>query len=440
MSEFVHQAARYKTREPLPWLRGFQSRQASRWQQVAFPHRKTEDWKYTPLRALEQGEFFAAAAQARTPDAATLRQWHIDGQDSLDLVFVNGVFAPELSCGDTLPAGVRLVRFARADADEQRQIQDALGAVANKPAHLFAALNSSHLGDGVYIKIAKNTRVETPLRVVNVTLAQARGCSIFPRLLVDVDEGAEATVVEHFVSDDDAQRAFVNALTEISVQPNATLTHYRLHLEHESALHIGGVHANLHADAKLDSFQLALGAQLKRIDVVVNHLGRGAHCDLNGVYLPRRRQHVDFHTCVEHIAPRCSTDEVFRGIVGDSARAVFNGRIHIHRDAQKTLAQLSNKNLLTSNKAEVDTKPELEIYADDVQCAHGATVAQLDDNAMHYLMTRGVPREEARVMLSFGFINELVNAIRHPAIAAYLRPRLARLFGDEPELTRHIAS
>jgi len=195
----------------------------------------------------------------------------------------------------------------------------------------------------------------------------------------------------------------------------------------------------LHEDSTLNSFQLALGSQLKRIDVVVHHRGKGAHCELNGVYLPCKKQHVDFHTTIEHAVPHCTTNEVFRGIISDSAKAVFNGRIHIHKDAQKTLAQLSNKNLLTSNKAEVDTKPELEIYADDVQCAHGATVAQLDSTAMHYLMTRGVSAEEARVMLSFGFINELINGVDHSAIADYVRPNLTQFFAQDPELLRHIA-
>jgi Fe-S cluster assembly protein SufD len=148
---------------------------------------------------------------------------------------------------------------------------------------------------------------------------------------------------------------------------------------------------------------------------------------------------VDYHTCVEHAVPHCTTDEVFRGIVADEARAVFNGRIHIHPDAQKTRAELSNRNLLTSAHAEVDTKPELEIYADDVQCAHGATVAQLDDTSLHYLRTRGIAEDEARVMLSFGFINEVIDTIRCERVRDYLRPLLARRLARDPSLTRHLA-
>jgi len=203
-------------------------------------------------------------------------------------------------------------------------------------------------------------------------------------------------------------------------------------------MHVGGVHARLLENATLNTFHLALGSVLKRIDVVVDFQGPGAHCEMNGVYLPRGEEHIDYHTCVEHAVPHCTTSETFRGIVGDSASAVFNGRIHIHKDAQKTRAELSNRNLLTSTRAEVNTKPELEIYADDVQCAHGATVAQLDEGSLHYLRTRGVPKAEAEVMLSFGFINEVVDNVRLDELRAYLRPLLAHRFSRDPQLARHL--
>jgi len=243
-----------------------------------------------------------------------------------------------------------------------------------------------------------------------------------------MDAGSEATVVEHFASDGAQQNCFTNGVTELVLGANARLCHYRLHLEEEHALHIGGVHARLDRDARLNSFHLGLGSTLKRLDVVVRHEGNGAHCDLNGIYLPRHSQHIDYHTCIEHARPHCTTKEVFRGVISDNARAVFNGRIHIHPDAQKTVAELSNKNLLTSNRAEVDTKPELEIYADDVKCTHGATVSQLDDYALYYLCSRGIAREHAQVMLSTGFINELINNLQHSTLGEYLKPVLSDMF------------
>jgi Fe-S cluster assembly protein SufD len=207
-----------------------------------------------------------------------------------------------------------------------------------------------------------------------------------------------------------------------------------LNLEEEQAQHIGAVHVNLQRNARVRGFAMALGARLMRIDYQLNHRGQGAELDLQGFYVPRNNQLVDYHTNICHWVPHCTSNEVFRGIVGDSAQAIFNGRIYIHPQAQKTLAELSNKNLLTSNKAEVNTKPELEIYADDVKCAHGATVSQLNTNARYYLQSRGLSRSEAEVMLSFGFINELLEQIAQPVVHDYLQPRLASLFGRDNRL------
>jgi Fe-S cluster assembly protein SufD len=248
---------------------------------------------------------------------------------------------------------------------------------------------------------------------------------------VVLEENAKAEIVEHYFSTTDAHSCFANALTEVHVGDNASLHHYRLNMEDEQAQHIGAVHVDLQRNARLRGFALALGSNLMRIDYQLNHRGPGAELDLQGIYLPRNKQVVDYHTNICHWVPHCTSSEVFRGIVADSAQAIFNGRIYIHPDAQKTLAELSNKNLLTSNKAEVNTKPELEIYADDVKCAHGATISQLNANARYYLQSRGLSRAEADVMLSFGFINELLEQIAQPIVHDYLQPRLAKLFGRE---------
>ncbi len=437
MSEFVKQAADYSS-QSLNWLEGFQSQQADAWNKVVFPHRKTEHWKYTNLRVLETGSYFDQAPSKAELDESVTSQLCVEGLQSFDVVFVNGYYDASLSSSCDLPKGVKLVRFDEVGAsvdeigvNDGADIISQVGSLVEGSSHIFATLNAAQLENGVYIEVEPNKKVDMALRVVHVTTAQEQGATISPRVFCKVSTGAEVTLVEHFVSDDQAQNVFVNAVSEFDVQDNAKLEHYRLHLEDESSLHIGGVHARLAAHSNYDSFHLALGGKLKRIDCVVHHAGKGAHCEMNGVYVPRHKQHVDYHTCIEHAVPHCTTNEVFRGIVGDEARAVFNGRIHIHKDAQKTFAQLSNKNLLTSNKAEVDTKPELEIYADDVQCAHGATVAQLNDMSMHYLRTRGVSEKEARMMLSFGFINELINGIKLESLANFLRPQLASLFSRE---------
>lgn len=438
MADFMQQALAHSPQQAPEWLSHLRQKGRAQWQEKSFPTRKTESWKYTNLRALEQGGYLGQAAALTPDEEESLRGCAaIADLNACTLVFVNGHYSASLSSGD-VPNGVELVRFSQATPEQADAIALHLGSVAKSSDHMFAALNDYWLDEGVFVRVAKDTRAEQPLHLVWLTTAQTGAFSVSQRLLVVMEQGSEATVVEHFASSEDAQNNFTNSVSELVLEPNARLNHYRLHLEEENALHIGGVHASLARSAVLDSFHLAMGGKIKRLDLVVNHNGEGAHCEMNGVYLPRHDQHVDYHTCIEHAVPHCTTNETFRGIIGDSARAVFNGRIHIHPDAQKTLAQLSNKNLLTSNKAEVDTKPELEIYADDVQCAHGATVAQLDETAVYYLTSRGVSRKEAEVMLSFGFINELVDRVREQAISNYLRPMLARLFARDPELARHI--
>ncbi len=355
--------------------------------------------------------------------------------DATRLVFVNGVFDAEAS--DQLPEEV--ARFGDASAEQQAVIAQHLGQVVDSEHHLFAALSNAWASeDGVLVHIPKDTKLAKPLYVVHVSTPTEAPATANQRLLIVLDTGAQASVIEHFASTDDEQNGFVNSLTEVAVGDNAFLYHYRLNLEEENLLHVGGVHVNLQRSAQLRGFTVAQGSKLKRIDYQINHCGEGAHLDLQGIYVPRNKQLIDYHTNVQHKVPHCTSNEVFRGIISDSAHAVFNGRIHIHKDAQKTLAELSNKNLLTSSKAEVDTKPELEIYADDVKCAHGATVSQLNKTALYYMQARGISREEAQVMLNFGFINELLQDVAEPAVRNYLGPRLARLFSNNSDLLKHI--
>lgn len=423
---------------PAPsWLAPTQHKGRAVLGSTLWPTRKTESWKYTNLRALESGRFFDQAPA----DLVEAGQWQdlyrISELDAYSLVFINGQWQEGLS-SSALPEGASLVPFARASEQQIALIEQYLDTAVETERHLFAALNNQLLQDGVFLHLSKNHRLDKPVHVVWLTTDQAQPFQVAQRMLVVLETGAEAQVIEHFCSEHSEQQCFTHGVTELFVGDNARLQHYRLQLEHEHALHIGGVHANLQRDAQLDSFHLAMGSVLKRIDITVNYLAEGGQCRLNGVYLPQGHQHVDYHTCVEHRVPHCTTEENFRGIISDHARAVFNGRIHIHPQAQKTLAQLSNKNLLTSDTAEVDTKPELEIYADDVQCAHGATVSQLDATSMHYCLTRGISRQEAEVMLSFGFVNELVNTVALPELANHLRDRLARHFARDTQWVRQV--
>ena len=414
------------------WLQDRQAAGRELWSASPAPTRKTEAWKYTSLHPLDR-EFVAAEPNPVNPAALNIALPTLGGSR---LVFVDGYWCEDLSLLE-LPPGVQLLRFLDADEEQTALIQQHLGSVVENDKHLFANLNDAGLADGIFLQLDPGAVLEQPLQLVWLTSAAETAFTVNQRLLVVLGANSQASLVEHFACSGSGT-AFTNGITELVLEEGARLQHHRLHLEEAGAMHVGGVHAGLAKDSTLESFHLALGSELKRIDIVVEHRGPGAHCDLNGIYLLRGSEHVDYHTCIEHVVPQCSSDEVFRGIIGDSASAVFNGRIHIHPDAQKTRAELSNKNLLTSNSAEINTKPELEIYADDVQCAHGTTVARLDENMLHYLRTRAVNREEAEVMLSYGFINELVDGLSLEPLQDYLRPLLATRLSRDPKLTRHL--
>lgn len=440
--DYAAQALTFAEQTQAPaWLSSLRSEGVEAFGKFAWPTRKTEHWKYTNLNALTKANFSQAPISTELSETQAKPLFDIAELDSVQLVFVNGQFSEVLSSDltDLNASGtVEVVRFSDANDAQQAAISAELGQITLNDQHMFSALNAGQLEDGVFVRFLKNKKTEQVVQVVHLTTAQDTAFSVTARLLVVSETGSQGTVVESFVSDDATQKALVNSLTECKLEDNAKLFHYRLQLEQEDIIHIGGMHVEQQASSQLESFHVGLGGKVKRVDIVVNHEGSGAHCDLKGVYLPQNNQHIDYHTCIEHKVPHCTTDEVFRGIIADQAKAVFNGRIHIHKDAQKTLAELNNRNLLLSNKAEINTKPELEIYADDVRCAHGATIAQLDDNAMNYMLSRGISRQEAEVMLSFGFINELLDGVAHQPIQEKLRPILAQLFGKDESLTRHI--
>jgi Fe-S cluster assembly protein SufD len=427
-TQFQQQALHLAAAQQAPqWLAALRFAGAEQWLQSSWPGRRTELWKYTSLQALQKTPFQNASGALHALPADVLLD-----VDATRLVFVNGV----LDSGASTIGQNGVVLFSAASAEQQALIAKHLGTVATTQRHLFASLSNALAGEGVLIHVPRGAVWETPVYIVHVSVPEAGPALVSPRLLVVVEDSAQVELIEHFATDAQTQNGFVNSLTEIHCGANSRVQHYRINLEEEHQLHIGGVHVDLWRDARYQGFTLAEGSTLKRLDYQITHQGAGASAVLDGVYLPRHQQLLDYHTNVEHKAPHCTTAEVFRGIVADDARAVFNGRIHIHPHAQKTLAELNNRTLLTSDRAEIDTKPELEIYADDVKCAHGATVSQIDADALFYLRSRGLTLEQARSMLSFGFINELLQGIAQPAVRDYLHRHLQKVFSEAaPEAT-----
>lgn len=381
--------------------------------EAQWPTRKTEAWKYVPINVWDRPELNTGMPATDINVAA------IDGLESVDLVFVNGKPQPFPSV--ELPAGVSVVSMADAAAEDQAWAKDAFATI--KPArHLFGLVNDVLATEGVLINVAANTVVERPIRIVHVL---TEGSEAHIRVLVRLEERAKATVIEHFIGDEQSRNT---SFGEFKLGNEAHLEHYRFALQSGAALSIGGSHFELSTRAELDTTLVGFGSALQRMDVDIIHAGEHAFAKMNALYLLDGKELFDLHSCIEHAVPNGTSEENVRGIVADNSRAVFNGRIHIHRDAQKTLAELNNRNLLMSDRAEINTKPELEIYADDVRCAHGATIAQIDDRALYYMQSRGLSRAQAQIMLNFGFINELVDQMPNQVLADWLRPQLRERF------------
>ncbi len=406
---------------PTRWLSELRQQRLSAFKSAHWPTPKTEHFKYNNLSALAKQSFASIAKQA---DSVQISNLSLGELATETLVFVDGYFRNDLSSIEQH----KVTFFKDANQEQQQLILEQLTKQQNEK-NIFSLLNSSLTQDGVLVEFDSESD-EKPLQIIHYSTANSSFATTSANLIVSLAANAKGSVIEHFVSEqlseDDA--VFFNQSSQFVVGDNAQLTHYRLHLEHESVIHMGEVDFWLNRDSQMNSFHVGLGGKIKRLDLNVYHQASGSHADLNGVYLAKNKQQIDYHTNVEHRAAHCTTQEVFRGLVGGSAKGVFNGRIHIYPGAQKTLAELSNKNLLLSNKAEVNTKPELEIYADDVRCAHGATVAQMDKKALFYLLTRGIPKQQAELMLSFGFINELLDGLKHEDIGNYLRPIMAQIF------------
>ncbi|RDV29270.1 Fe-S cluster assembly protein SufD [Alteromonas aestuariivivens] len=415
MSQWLSQVID-EARQVTDYLEPVRQQAIAKLQQNGWPGRRNESWRFTPLSSLEKRQFQAPSA-GNTPVSSVET---ITGLNAIELVFVNGELVTNLAAL-SLPEGLTITSLAPDNALQQQAIAELFGSI--KPGHhVFGLVNDALCQQGVYVDVAAGAKIEPVIRIINQVDEDA---DTHNRILVRVGEGASVRVMEQ---GEGSVSSVSTLFAEYCIADNAHLEHYRMVMFSDSARHIGGCHFKLHNASSLNSTLVGYGSELSRLDVDVIHAGEHANAKLNAIYLLAEGELFDLHTTIEHAMPNGTTEENARGIVGDRARAVFNGRIHIHRDAQKTLAELNNRNLLLSRRALINTKPELEIYADDVKCAHGATVAEIEEKALYYLMTRGISRSKALVMLNFGFIQELVNQIPNKAISEWLLPKLSERF------------
>jgi Fe-S cluster assembly protein SufD len=343
-------------------------------------------------------------------------------------VFVNGVWAPGLSALRDLPPRTRVDSLERALATEPELLAPLLTASERHERESFFALNTAFMRDGAVVVVPQGERIGTPLHLIFVSREGEKPAVSYPRTLIVAEAGSEIKVVETYIGAGTG-RTFTNAVTELIGAENSFVDYYRLQRETDAGFHIGAVDVRLGAKSRFTSHAITLGGALVRNDLHVSLNGEGTECALNGIYLLGGKQHVDNHTQIEHKRPRTTSFELYKGILRDYAHGVFNGKIIVHKDAQKTDSRQINKNLLLSANAAVNTKPQLEIFADDVKCSHGSTIGQLDPDALFYLRSRGMDVNQARSLLSYGFASDVINRVQIASLRTRLDEYLLTQFG-----------
>lgn len=408
-----------------PWLRQLREQAFAYFMETGFPTTRQEDWKYTSVTAVEKAVFKAAEAVPLSAGAAA--PFVFSGLACHLLVFVNGCLAPQLSWLQPVPAGVVVTGLGAILEKDPAAVEAHLAQYADFREHGFAALNTALAEDGAYLYLPPGTVLELPVHLLFVTVPGADAVMVHPRNLIIAGERSQATVIEHYVSVGEAGY-LTNAVTEIVAGSHSALEHVKLQEESRQAFHIATIQARQERGSRFTSHSISIGALLARNDINSVLAAEGAESHLNGLYLADGRQHVDHHTRIDHAKPQGISREYYKGILDGRARGVFNGKVIVHPQAQKSDAQQANKNLLLSADAEVDTKPELEIYADDVKCSHGATVGQLDENMIFYLRSRGLDEATAKSLLTYAFAGEMLERISSAPLRRALEARLrARL-------------
>jgi Fe-S cluster assembly protein SufD len=410
---YLAQFARFESEAKQPaWL--FPRRKAgmAHFAELGFPTLQQEDWRFTNVTPIAQLPFKPVfSARSEGISAKTLSQFTFATLRGARLVFVDGCFAQELSVVRPLPSGVKVGSLAAALAADGGLLQKHLSRYAETEDNAFAALNTAFFVDGAFIHLPAGQAVEEPIQLLFISTGREDGAAAHPRNLIIAEKNSQGTIIENYVGLGTAA-SLTNAVTEIVAGDGARLEHIKFQDESLAAFHVATLHAELGRASNVIAHSFVTGARLSRYNLRTRLAGEGLECVLNGLYLTRRDQLADHHMIVEHAQPHCASHEYFNGILDDKSKGVFHGRILVRPEAQKTDAKQTNKNLLLSDDATVDTKPQLEIYADDVKCTHGATVGQLNEESIFYLRARGIGLETARRMLIHAFAGEIIDRVR----------------------------
>jgi Fe-S cluster assembly protein SufD len=402
------------------WLDDLRARGAAKFAALGIPTVRDEERRFTNVAPIGAIDFQVAGQISGTADRLNGFAYT---DAPLRLVVVNGRFDTTLSRVKGLPAGVHVGSLALALKDHADVVQRYFGQLADINARSFTALNTAFVQDGAFIHVPEGVTVEAPIHVVFVTGGEGAHVMAHPRTLIVAGAGAQVTVIESYIGAA-GETYFCNAVSEVFVGENAGVDHYKVQEESLEAFHVGTLHAHTSRSARFSSHSFSLGGKLVRNDASALLDGEGGDCTLNGLYLADRERLIDNHTTIDHAKPHCGSHEVYKGILGGAARAIFNGKIIVRQDAQKTDAKQTNRALLLTDGATINTKPQLEIFADDVKCTHGAAIGQLDDDAIFYLRARGLTYAEARDMLIHAFAGQVLEGVRVEPLRAALEAEM----------------
>jgi Fe-S cluster assembly protein SufD len=417
----IERAERDRAHEPA-WLRDARRSAAGAFGRTGIPTTRDEEWRATNVAPIAGTPFAPAPFATVSPEEAA--RFLVPGLAGPLLVFVNGRYAAELSAPGAAAAGLTISTIADAIERDPESLEPYLARHSDSAVHPFAALNTALFEDGALVALADNTVADLPIQVMFLSTVTPAPAMSAPRVLVVLGRNSQAKLVETFGSLGPAS-GFTNAVTEVVVGDGSVLEHCRLQRESESAFHIGHTAFQLGRSSRSSSHAFAFGGRISRHDAVAVLGGEGADCTLNGFYLAGGNQLVDNHTEIDHAKPHGTSHELYKGILGGRARGVFNGRIRVRPDAQKTDAKQTNKALLLSDEAQINTKPQLEIFANDVKCTHGATVGQLSQDALFYLRTRGIGLDDARSLLVGAFAADVTGRVAMEPVRGELDRLLA---------------
>ena len=423
---------RFERNDPA-WLTSLRERSMAGFAELGFPTTRDEDWRFTNVAPIAKLPFQPVTEPSAT--TVPLKQFNFMALECTRLVFIDGYFAPKLSTILPQPKGVRITNLAAVLSDGEPLVQKHLGRYARVDANPFIGLNTAYFQDGAFLYVSAGQVVEKPVHLLFLSTSEERGSASHPRNLIVAERDSRLTVIESHVSTVQGEY-FTNAVTEFVIGEHAVVEHCKFQDESPLAYHMATQQMNLSKQADFISHSFATGAKLSRNNIYTHLGGEHIECVLNGLYLTKDDQLADHYMIVEHASPHCNSHEYFNGILDDRSKGVFHGRILVRPIAQKTDAKQTNKNLLLSDNATANAKPQLEIYADDVKCTHGATVGQLNKDSIFYLRARGIGLETARRMLIHSFAGEIIDRIRCEAV----REELDQVIWDRLEENPHVGS